>query len=111
MRHEIPAPRPVEAYVELRSGDLTVTATQTDQVVIEVTGSRADSVVVEAEDDRVSVVEPRRSGFLSGRGDLHVTLVVPELSGLASKLGSSTVRATGNLGAVRISSGAGNIAL
>jgi Putative adhesin len=111
MKHEFPAPRPVEAYVELRSGDLTVTATATDQVVIEITGGRADSVVVEAADDRISVVEPRRSGFLAGRGDLHVSLVVPELSGLASKLGSSSVRATGQLGAVRISSGAGNIEL
>lgn len=111
MKHEIPAPRPVEAYVELRSGDLSVTATATDHVTIEVTGSRADSVVVEAQDDRVSVVEPRRSGFLTGRGDLHVSLVVPELSGLASKLGAATVRATGQLGAVRISTGAGNIML
>jgi DUF4097 and DUF4098 domain-containing protein YvlB len=111
MKHEIPAPQPVQAYVELRSGDLTVNATTTTSVTIEVTGTRADSVVVEAHGPRISIVEPNRSGFLSGRGDLAVTLVVPEQSGLTCKLGSSTVRATGELGDVRISSGAGDVML
>jgi Putative adhesin len=111
MKHEIPASGPVEAYVELRSGDLRVSAAQTDIVTIELTGSRADSVVVEADETRLSIVEPNRSGFLSGRGDLTVTLVVPERSALACKLGSATVRATGELGAVRIATGAGDVRL
>src|SRR3712207_8377031 len=77
MLHEIPAPRPVEAYVELRSGDLEVTAAEVDVATVELTGSRADSVVVDSRDDRVSVVEPHRTGFLAGRGDLRVRLTVP----------------------------------
>jgi hypothetical protein len=111
MKHEIPAPAPVEAYVELRSGDLRVSGAPTDRVTIEVTGSRADSVTVEADGPRISIVEPSRSGFLSGRGDLTVTLVLPEQSGLVCKLGSAAVRATGELGAVRIATGAGNVTL
>lgn len=111
MKHEIPAPQPVTATVELRSGDLRVTATETGSVIVEVTGARADSVVVEAHGSRVSVVEPNRSGFLAGRGDLVVTLVVPEQSSLVCKLGSAAVRATGELGSVRIASGAGDISL
>lgn len=111
MKHEIPAPQPVTAYVELRSGDLRVTARPTDTVTIELTGSRADSVVVEAHDRRISVVEPSRSGFLSGLGNLTVALVVPVHSDLVGKLGSATVRATGELGAVRIATGAGDVTL
>ncbi len=111
MRHEIPAPHPVQAYVELRSGDLRVSAERTDTVTIEITGTRADSVVVETHGQRIDVVEPNRSGFLAGRGDLTVTLVVPEHSGLVCKLGSATVRATGELGDVRIATGAGDVTL
>ena len=111
MKHEIPAPGPVEAYVELRSGDLRVSASQTDTVTIELTGSRADSVVVEAHGAHISIVEPNRSGFTSGRGDLTVSLVMPEHSALVCKLGSAAVRATGELGAVRIATGAGDVTL
>ena len=111
MKHEIPASGPVEAYVELRSGDLRVSAAQTDAVTIELTGTRADSVVVEAHGTRISIVEPNRSGFTSAHGDLNVNLVLPEQSGLSCKLGSAAVRATGELGAVRIATGAGDVTL
>jgi DUF4097 and DUF4098 domain-containing protein YvlB len=111
MKHEFPAPGPVEAYVELRSADVTVTATETDVVVVDVQGSRADSVVVKAQGDRIHVVEPRRTGFLSGRGDLAIALSVPSNSQLVTKLGSATVHADGVLGQVRISTGAGDVTL
>ena len=111
MRHENPATGPVEAYVELQSGDVRITARPTDHVVVEVTGSRADSVVVEMHDDRLSVVEPSRTGFLSGRGDLHVALTIPDRSTLVGKLGSATVRGTGELASVRLNTGAGDVTL
>ena len=111
MKHEFPVSGPVEAYVELRSGDLTVHAAAADTVSVEVTGSRSDSVAVEAHGDRIRVVEPQRTGFLSGRGDLHVVVTVPDGSELSTKLGSASVRVTGTLGEVQIKSGAGDIHL
>lgn len=111
MRHEIPVTGPVETYVELQSGDVLVNATTTDHVIVEVTGSRAGSVVVETQGGQVRVVEPHRTGFLSGRGDLRASLTVPERSALVGKLGSATVRATGVLGSVRLSTGAGDVTL
>lgn len=111
MKHEFPTTGPVETYVELQSGDLRVAAAATDHVIVEVTGSRAGSVRVETQGERVSVVEPSRAGFLSGRGDLQVSLTVPEQSVLVGKLGSATVRATGVLGSVRLSTGAGDVTL
>jgi len=111
MLHEFPTTRPVEAYVELRSGDLRVTAELTGTATVEVTGSRADSVRVEAQGDHIKVVEQRRTGFLPQPGDLQVTLHLPAHSDLVAKLGSATVSAAGEIGAVRISSGAGDISL
>jgi DUF4097 and DUF4098 domain-containing protein YvlB len=112
MRHEFQVGGPVEALVELRSGDVHVTAADaTTTVTVEVTGTRADSVVVESRGGQVVVQEPHRSGFLSSRGDLHVALVVPAGSALVGKLGSATVRGTGELGAVRLATGAGDIVL
>lgn len=111
MKHEFPAPGPVEAYVELRAGDLRVRAEATDTAVVEVTGTKADSVVVECQQDRIRVVEQRRTGFFPDRGDVHVVLTLPERSDLVAKLGSAGVAATGAIGSVRISSGAGDISL
>lgn len=112
MRHEFPFDGPIEAFVELRSGSLDLTVDeQAATVTVEVTGTRADSVVVESRRGQVVVVEPHRSGFLSGRGDLHVTLVLPRGCGLVGKLGSATVRGSGELGPVRLTTGAGDITL
>ncbi len=111
MKHEFPVTRPVEAHVELRSGDLRIIARPTTTATVEVTGSRSDSVVVEAQGDRIKVVEPRRTGFFPERGDLQVTVTVPEHSDLVAKLGSATVRGTGDIGSARVSSGAGDISL
>jgi DUF4097 and DUF4098 domain-containing protein YvlB len=117
MKHEFPITGPVEAYVELRSGDLTVAAgppatdTHTDSVSVEVTGSRADSVTVEAQGDRVTIVEPQRTGFLSGRGDLHVAVTLPAGSSLTTKVGAASIRVTGEMGEVQIKSGSGDVSL
>lgn len=111
MKHEFPAPGPVEAYVELRAGDLRVRAEATDTATVEVSGTKADSVVVESQGDLIRVVERSRTGFFPDRGDVRVVLVLPERSDLVAKLGSSGVTATGEVGSVRISSGAGDISL
>lgn len=111
MKHEFPAPGPVEAYVELRAGDLRVRAEATDTATVEVTGANADSVIVERQGDRIKIVEQRRTGFFPQRGDVQVAVTVPERSDLVAKLGSSAVTATGEMGSVLISSGAGDIAL
>jgi hypothetical protein len=111
MKHEFPARGPAQLYVELRSAELVVVATDSDTVTVETTGSRADDVVVMADAGRIHVVEPRRTGFLTGRGDLVVELTVPTGSELGAKLGSANVRAIGALGVVRVSTGAGDVRL
>lgn len=111
MQHQFPCDGPVETYVELQSGDLRVTATPTDVITVEVTGSRAESVAVELRDNRLSVVEPRRTGFRVPNGGVQVAITLPLGSDLAGKLGSAAVRGSGSLGSVRLSTGAGNVSL
>lgn len=117
MNHEFTVLGPVEVYVDLQAGDLRVTATPIDTATptftacVDVIGSHADQVRVELEGDRLSIFEPRRAGFRSPTGGLQVAVTVPSGSGLAGKLGAATVRASGELGALRLSTGAGDVTL
>src|SRR4051794_4856616 len=111
MKHEFHVPAPQNLYVELQSGDLRVSATETDQAVVEVIGSDADSVIVEQKGDQVSVIAPRRTGFFFGGGALSVSVTLPADSNLVTKLGSAPVAALGPLGHVRISTGSGEVSL
>jgi DUF4097 and DUF4098 domain-containing protein YvlB len=111
MKHEFHASAPQDVYVELQSGDLRVSATETDRADVEVIGSDADSVIVEQRGDQLSVIAPRRTGFFFGGGALSVTVTVPTGSNLVTKLGSAPVAAVGPLGYVRISTGSGEVSL
>lgn len=112
MKHEFSVTGPQQLYVDLPSGELTVAANDTDQVVVRVNGPDEASVIVDQDGDRISVVSPRRSGFFaSGHGALTVTVDVPSGSNLVTSLGSAPLTAHGPLGHVRISSGSGEVSL
>jgi hypothetical protein len=111
MSHEFPADGPQQIHVELHSGDLTVVAQAVDQVTVEVAGGGADEVVVERRGDDIAVVAPRRTGFLSPRPRLSVTVTAPVGSHLVARLGSAGVTTTGRLGAVRIVTGSGEVSV
>src|SRR4051812_12772058 len=111
MQHRFPAERPVQLYVELRSGDLTVNARDVDHVVVDVEGDRDQDVHVQASDDRVNVVEPKHTGFSLNRDRLSVTVTVPVASTLVAKLGSASVRTVGPLALARVNTASGDITL
>ncbi len=108
MQHAFSTPEPPSLYVEIASGDVSVSTGETDQTSIEVTGDDADDVVVEQRGNRISVVGPRRSGFFRGRSDLSVQVQVPHDTDLATRLGSADVVGTGRLGQVRLETGSGD---
>jgi len=87
---------PVDLYVENGSGSVTVTADDTAETTVEITGRHADETVVRQDGRQISVIAPKlRSGFLGGDSKLDMTIKVPTDSTLAVKTGSANV--TGNL--------------
>lgn len=111
MQYDFAASEPQHLYIELRAGTLDVTAAPVDRVTIEVTGKGADAVVVEQAGDRVSVIAPTRGAFFFQDQGVDVDVTAPVGSGLATKLGSATVRTQGALGDVHVVTGSGDVEL
>lgn len=101
-------PEPITLHVEIGSGTINVTATDTAETTIQVSGKHADDVRVDQSGRGVSVIEPRRLGFGS---DVHVTATVPTGSTLSLISGSADIEATGTFAGGSVKSGSGEVRL
>lgn len=111
-----PADGPIGMSVRQTSGDLTVTATDTDQVTVDVraSGRNADDLVaattVEYRDGALRIEAPRSTGLLGGSSvDINVTLPAGSTADLQS--GSGDVVLDGELGAVAAKAGSGVVTI
>ena len=103
---------PVDLYVENGSGSVTVTADDTAETTVEITGRHADETVVRQDGRQISVIAPKlRSGFLGGDSKLDMTIKVPTDSTLAVKTGSANVTATGSYRGGQVKSGSGDVTI
>ncbi|CUR54815.1 conserved hypothetical protein [metagenome] len=103
---------PVELYVEIGRGSVTLDAAETTESTVEVTGDRSDEVIVELNGRQLSVISPRhRTGFFGGEPNLFVTIAVPTDSQLNVKTGSADVSASGTWGSTQVKSGSGQVRL
>lgn len=105
-------PEPVDLYVENGRGTVDVTATDTTETTVRISGDRADEFDVRDLGDRIAIIAPHRSGGLFGK-DPRVDIVVelPVASGLQAKVGSSDVAAHGRFSDTRVDSGSGDVDL
>ncbi len=104
--------RPVHLLVEIGRGRVQVSARDTTESTVEVTGQHSDDVRVELDGERLSVVGPRlRTGFFGGDADLDVTVVVPTGSQLDARTGSADITASGSWGSSQLKSGSGQVAV
>lgn len=113
MEHTFDTPEPIELYVELGKGSLTVDADDVASTTVLVAGRHADQVTVEQDGRHVRVLAPRqRTGFLTtSDSDLDVEVRLPAGSELVTRLGSADQRTRGPLGQVRLKSGSGDVEL
>jgi len=103
---------PVALYVETGSGTIDVTATDTAESRVEITGRHADEVDVTLEGRDLRIVAPRRrTGFLSEDSSLFVTVTVPTSSDLAVRTGSADLGVIGEIGDSHVKSGSGDVRL
>jgi len=111
--HQFETHRPVDLYVELGKGNLTVRATETTGTEVVLTGRDADQVEVHQDGDQISVIAPKlRSGVFGGDRDrLDVTVTLPNGSNLATRTGSADVTVEGEIGSGRVKTGSGDLSV
>jgi hypothetical protein len=111
MQKTFSTPEPIELYVELGSGRLTLRTDAGTETVVDVEGKLADEVSVEQHGNRIAVIAPRRAGFFGNGNSLDVHVALPHDSKLVTKLGSADLAATGRLGDAALKTGSGDIEL
>lgn len=112
MQKTFDTPGPASLYVEIGSGSLTVRTDDVATTTVDVLGRDAENVTVEQRGEQIVVLgPPRRGGFLTGNGDLTVTVVAPHDSRIATRLGSADLVARGRLGEAAVKAGSGDVAI
>ena len=110
--HSFHTPGPVDLYVENGSGTVIITALDTEESVVNVSGRAADEVTVTQDGSHLSVVAPqRRAGFFQGDSALQMAITVPTSSEMLVKTGSADITVEGTAGASQIKSGSGQVVL
>jgi DUF4097 and DUF4098 domain-containing protein YvlB len=110
--HDFETHDPVQLYVELGKGTLTITATDTQQSRVEIGGRDAERVLVEQSGNRISIIDQQGRGpFNFTHPGYDVAVVVPTASRLAVKTGSAAVTVAGSVGASLIRTGSGEVDL
>jgi hypothetical protein len=105
-------PEPIDLYVENGRGLVDVTATDTTETTVRITGERAEEFDVRDLGDRIAIIAPpRSSGFFGKDPRAEIVVEVPVASGLQAKVGSSDVATHGRFDDTRIESGSGDVAL
>jgi hypothetical protein len=103
-------PEPIGLYVENGRGTVDVTATDTTETTVRITGERADEFDVRDLGDRIAIIAPHRSGgFLGKDPRAEIVVEVPVASGLQAKVGSSDVAAHGRFGDTLVQAGSGDL--
>ncbi len=109
-QHHFETHEPVDLFVEIGKGSVDITATETTESRVDISGRDADQVVVEQSGRRISVVAPRqRAGFFGGDSRLDVTITVPLGSDLAARTGSADVTVSGPVGTTQVKTGSGDV--
>lgn len=110
--HQFETPDPVALYVDTRGGHVQVTATETTESRVTITGRDADDVEVALDGRQLSVLVPRRrTGFLGGDDSLSIAVTVPTGSDLAVRSGSADISAAGEIGGCQVRTGSGDVRL
>lgn len=109
--HRFDTPEPVSLYVEIGAGQIDVTATETTESRVAITGRHAEEVEVTLTGRDLRVVAPRRTGFFAGDASLLVTITLPTGSDLTARTGSADLGVVGQIAATAVKTGSGDVRL
>ncbi len=106
--HRFDTPHPVRLVVEVGKGSVQVTATETAESRVRVTGRDAELAEVWLDGDHLTVRGPKQRGLFGG-DRLDVLATVPTGSDVAVRTGSADVRIEGTIGVGQVKSGSGEV--
>jgi DUF4097 and DUF4098 domain-containing protein YvlB len=109
--YEFETHEPVDLYVELGKGTVSVTTSDTTATTVDVSGREAERVVVRQDGNQVSVVAPHQRISFGGDPSYTVTVSLPDHSNAVIKTGSADVSCDGTYGHGQIKSGSGDCRL
>jgi DUF4097 and DUF4098 domain-containing protein YvlB len=110
--YEFESHEPVDLYVEIGKGSVTVNTSDTTATTVDVQGREADQVMVRQDGNQVSVIAPQtRSGLFGSEPSYAVTVTLPESSNATIKTGSADITLDGAFGYGQIKSGSGDCRL
>ncbi len=110
--YEFESHEPVDLYVEIGKGSVTVNTGDTTATTVDVQGREAEQVMVRQDGNQVSVVAPHtRSGLFGSEPSYAVTVTLPENSNATIKTGSADITLDGAFGYGQIKSGSGDCRL
>lgn len=118
--HTFETPQPVRLRVELLSGRVDITATDTTTTTVELSaihgGSDAEEVIadtkVEQRGDEIVVLVPRvKGGLFRSRIEIEVRVEVPSDSAAKVQTGSADIEARGRLAQTKVETGSGDVAV
>lgn len=112
MQQSFETHEPVELFVQIGKGRVSLEAEDTTETTVTVVGEHAEEVEIERDGNRISVVAPKiRTGFFGGEPDLKVTVTLPHDSEVAVRTGSADVVATGRYAVAQVKTGSGDVEL
>ncbi|HYF73086.1 MAG TPA: DUF4097 family beta strand repeat-containing protein [Nocardioides sp.] len=108
--HRFETPGPVRLVAEIGKGSVKVTATETTETSVSITGRDADQATVRQDGDQISVIGPKqRGGIFGGDSRLDVVVTLPTASDVAIRTGSADIAVSGTVGAGQLKSGSGDV--
>ena len=111
-QHHFETPHPVELFVEIGKGSVDVTATETSETHVEISGRDAPHVMVRQDGRQIAVVGPKqRGGFFGADNRLDVRITVPIDSDAVLRTGSADIAVHGTIGTGQVKSGSGDLHL
>ncbi|GAA1776225.1 hypothetical protein GCM10009795_022860 [Nocardioides hankookensis] len=110
-QHSFDTPKPVELFVEIAKGTVDITATDTTETQVEVTGRDAEQTIVREDGEQISVIGPKRGGLFGGESRLDVRITVPAGSNPVVRTGSADITVHGTVGNAKVRSGSGDVRL
>ena len=109
-RYDFDTPEPVQLSAENGSGRVHVSATETTETLVVVTGRHAGEAEVTQEGRTIRVAPPRRrAGFFGSDDGLDIEVTLPVGSDVAIRTGSADVRTTGPVGTAQVKTGSGDV--
>lgn len=110
MQHQFWTHDPIELYVEIGRGRVTIHAAATTETQVEIDGEQADDVSVTFEDNLLRVVAPKDGvSWFGGERALDVRVDLPTGSDIGVRTGSADIEIEGQVNTAHLKTGSGDI--